>query len=115
MWSLIYTVLCRSESKKNGIFRPPTVAHAAIVVVALIVSYFIFKMDASGFIKSSLSGSDAKPMAILLFKLLYGICYVIAVVVGFRHLRKGGTLSEAFNMLFFEPLENLMSMFSGGK
>ena len=86
----------------------------AIVVVAAIVNYFIFKIDTSG-LTASLKGPDVKPMAILLFKLLYGICYVIAVVMGFKHLRKGGTLSEAFNMLFFEPLENLMSIFSGGK
>lgn len=87
---------------------------AIIGVVAALIGHFIFKIDTSGLL-SSFWGPDSKSTLILLLKLIYGICYVIAVVVGFRHLRKGGTLGEAFEMLFWEPLIYLMSLFGGGK
>lgn len=89
-------------------------AVAIIAVVAAVIGHFIFKMDISG-IFSGVLGQENRPTLILLLKLIYGICYAAAVVVGFRHLRKGGTLGEAFNMLFWEPLTYLMSLFGGGK
>lgn len=89
-------------------------AVGAIVVVAAIINHFIFKIDISG-ITPSFRDPDTKAMAVMLLKLLYGICYAIAAIIGFKHIRKGGTIGEAFNMLFTEPLTNLMSIFSGGK
>lgn len=82
----------------------------AIVVVAAIVNAVFFKIDTSGLV-AVVSELDRW----LIAKVVYGICYIVGVVVGFSHIRGGGTLGEAFNMLFTEPLLNLLSGVSGGK
>lgn len=86
----------------------------AIVVVLLIINSFIFKIAVPE-ITDSFFSIENKLAAFSLLKLLYGVCYVIAVGVGFRHLRKGVTLMDTFFILFMEPLVNLLSMFNGGK
>ena len=82
----------------------------AIVVVAAIVNAVFFKIDTSGLV-AGVSELDRW----LIVKVVYGICYIVGVVVGFGHIRGGGTLGEAFNMLFTEPLLYLLSFGSNGK
>lgn len=74
----------------------------AIVAIAAIVNAFVFKMDVSG-IRASLKGLDYW----FIGKIWYGIWYVVAVVAGFMNVRRGATLWETFNTLFFEPLSQL--------
>lgn len=86
-----------------------------VVAVAAIVNALVFKMDVSG-ITASLKGLDYW----FIGKIWYGIWYVVAVVSGFMSVRSGATLWETFNMLFFEPLSELLDLAgaatgSGGK
>lgn len=84
-------------------------AVGAIVVVAAIINHFVFQIDTSGIVASA-TALDRW----LIAKVIYGICYVIAVIVGFSHIRGGGTIGEAFNMLFTEPILYLLSLVGGG-
>ncbi len=82
----------------------------AIVVVAAIVNHFIFHLDTSSIVATAKEFDRW-----LIAKVVYGICYFFAVIIGFSHIRGGGTVGEAFNMLFLEPLVELLSVVGGGK
>lgn len=82
----------------------------AIVVVAAIVNHFIFHIDTSSIVATAKEFDRW-----LIAKVVYGICYFVAVIIGFSHIRGGGTVGEAFNMLFMEPIVELLSIVGGGK
>lgn len=83
-----------------------------VVLVGAFIGHFVFDVQVSGVVRGMISLLESDKY--LGAKILYGIFYFIAVILGFSHVRGGGTIGEVFLTLFVEPVTNLLSMLGGG-